>query len=79
MAVNRSVIEQRMIKLHLSRLMGERRLKIADVARDTGISRSALTRLYYEQVERLDLDTLETLCRYLQVDLSEMLELVDDE
>lgn len=67
-----------MIKLHLSRLMGERRLKIADVARETGISRSALTRIYYEQIERLDLDTLETLCRYLQVDVAEFMELVDE-
>ena len=67
-----------MIKLHLSRLMGERRLKIADVARDTGISRSALTRIYYEQVERLDLDTLETLCRYLQVEIADFIELMDD-
>lgn len=67
-----------MIKLHLSRLMGERRLKIADVARDTGISRSALTRIYYEHVERLDLDTLETLCRYLQVEIADFIELTDD-
>ena len=58
--------------------MGERRLKIADVARDTGISRSALTRIYYEQVERLDLDTLETLCRYLQVEIADFMELTDD-
>lgn len=68
-----------MIRIHLSRLMGERRLKIADVARDTGISRSALTRLYYEDIERLDLESLETLCRYLGVDIPDMLELADKE
>jgi len=67
-----------MIKLHLSRLMGERRLKIADVVRDTGISRTALTRLYYEKVERLDLESLELLCRYLEVDISDILELIDE-
>jgi putative transcriptional regulator len=68
-----------MIKLHLSRLMGERRLKIADVVRDTGVSRTALTRLYYEKVERLDLETLELLCRYLDVDISDMLEMTDND
>jgi len=68
-----------MIKLHLSRLMGERRLKIADVVRDTGISRTALTRLYYEKVERLDLEILELLCRYLDVDISDMLEMTDND
>lgn len=58
--------------------MGERRLKIADVARDTGISRSALTRLYYEEVDRLDLRALETLCRYFGIGIAEFMELVDD-
>ena len=58
--------------------MGERRLKIADVVRDTGISRTALTRLYHEKVERLDLETLEILCRYLDVEVADMLELTDD-
>jgi putative transcriptional regulator len=67
-----------MIRLHLSRLMGERRLKIADVVRDTGISRTALTRIYHEKVERLDLETLEILCRYLDVEVADMLELTDD-
>jgi putative transcriptional regulator len=58
--------------------MGERRLKIADVVRDTGISRTALTRIYHEKVERLDLETLEILCRYLDVEVADMLELTDD-
>jgi len=58
--------------------MGERRLKIADVVRDTGISRTALTRLYHEKVERLDLETLETLCRYLDVGVADLLELTDE-
>ena len=32
-----------MIKCHLSRLMGERKLKIADVARETGLHRNTVT------------------------------------
>ncbi|WP_252405811.1 helix-turn-helix domain-containing protein, partial [Escherichia coli] len=30
----------------MSRLLGERKLKISDVVRDTGINRGTLTRLY---------------------------------
>jgi putative transcriptional regulator len=59
--------------------MGERKLRIADVMRDTGISRNALTRIYREDVDRLDLEILEKLCRYLEVDVADMLEIVDDE
>lgn len=34
-----------MIKCHLSKIMGEKRLKIADVARAAGINRGTITRL----------------------------------
>ena len=68
-----------MIRLKLSALMGERKLRISDVMRDTGISRNALTRIYREAVDRLDLEILEKLCRYLEVDIADMLELIDDD
>lgn len=65
-----------MIRCHFARLMGERKLKIADVARDTGINRGTLTRLYYETAERVELEVLDQLCEYFQVDISDLLERV---
>lgn len=67
-----------MIKCHLSRLMGERKLKIIDVARDTGLHRNTITLLYQESAVRIDLDALEILCRYFNVEVGEFLELVND-
>ena len=58
-----------MIKCHLSRLLGERKLKISDVTRDTGINRGTLTRLYHETAERVELDVLDALCTYLNCGL----------
>jgi putative transcriptional regulator len=63
-----------MIKIHLSRILGERRLKIADVARDTGLNRGTLTRMYHETAERVDLDVLDQLCIYLGCGLNDLLE-----
>ena len=63
-----------MIKCHLSRVLGEKRLKISDVARDTGINRGTLTRLYHETAERVELEVLDQLCSYLNCTLSELLE-----
>jgi putative transcriptional regulator len=54
--------------------MGERRLKIADVARDTGLNRGTLTRLYHETAERVDLEALDQLCIYLGCTLNDLLE-----
>lgn len=66
-----------MIRCHFARLMGERKLKIADVARDTGINRGTLTRLYYETAERIELEVLDQLCDYFQVEISALLERVE--
>ena len=63
-----------MIKCNLSTLLGARRLKISDVVRDTGINRSTLTRLYHEQNNRIDFETLEKLCLYLECEVGELLE-----
>lgn len=67
-----------MIKCHLSRLMGERKLKISDVARDTELHRNTVTLLYQETATRVDLEAIEKLCRYFNVPVGELFELVDD-
>lgn len=65
-----------MIKCHLSRILGEKKLKISDVSRDTGINRGTLTRLYHETAERIDLDVLDQLCKYLGCEVGDILEAV---
>jgi putative transcriptional regulator len=62
-----------MIICNFARLLGERKLKISDVARDTGINRGTLTRLYYETAERIELEVLDQLCDYFGIDLPELL------
>ncbi len=63
---------QQMIKCRLSILMGERKLKIADVARETGLHRGTVTSLYKETTERIDLDTIDILCQFLECDVGEL-------
>lgn len=67
-----------MIKCHLSRLMGERKLRIADVARDTGLHRNTITLLYDETASRVDLDAIDRLCAYFDVPVGELLERLPD-
>lgn len=71
--------DNKMIKCHLSTLLGAKRLKISDVVRDAGINRNTVTRLYYETNNRIEFETLERLCRYLDCQIGELLEIVDDE
>jgi putative transcriptional regulator len=67
------------IKCHLSRLMGERKLKISDVARDTGLHRNTITLLYQETATRIDLEAVDALCKYVQVPMGELFEYVEDD
>ena len=63
-----------MIRCHFARLLGEHKKKISDVARDTGINRGTLTRMYYEEAERVELAVLDQLCAYFGVEISDLLE-----
>ncbi|OMH27844.1 helix-turn-helix transcriptional regulator [Motiliproteus sp. MSK22-1] len=54
-----------MIRCHLSRFMGERKMKVVDVARETGLNRNTVTLLYKEMAQRVDLDAIEKPCRSL--------------
>lgn len=67
-----------MIKCHLSRLMGERKLKISDVARDTGLHRNTVTLLYQETATRVDLEAIDSLCKYFDVTVGDLFEFTAD-
>ncbi len=63
-----------MIKCYLSIIMGEKRLKISDVANNTGINRGTISRLYHETATRVDLEVIDQLCDYLEVSLDDLFE-----
>jgi len=66
-----------MIRCHLSRLMGEHKMNIADVARETGLHRNTITLLYRETATRVDLDAIDCLCKLFDCEVGELLEYVE--
>ena len=62
-----------MIMSNLSTILGQRKIKISKVIKDTKISRPTLTALYYNHSKGINFDTLNTLCNYLQVSISDIL------
>jgi putative transcriptional regulator len=72
--------EMRMaVKVHLSRLMGELRLNIADVSKLTGLHRNGITKLYKEETDGIKFDTLEKLCIALKCEIQDLIEIVPNE
>ena len=66
-----------MIRCHLSRLMGEHKMNIADVARETGLHRNTITLLYKETATRVDLEAIDQLCKLFRCQVSDLLEFMD--
>lgn len=67
-----------MVRCHLARLMGEKKLKVIDVARATGLHRNTVTLLYKETATRIEIDAIEKLCRLFECEVCDLLEVIDD-
>jgi len=67
-----------MLKNNLSKIMGEKRLKIYELEKLSNISRSTLTRLYYNRANAINFNTLENLCRALDCSPSDILEILPE-
>lgn len=65
-----------MVRILLSRKLGELRWTQADLARATGIRPSTINDYYHELAERVNLEHLDLICEALNCSLSEIIVLV---
>ncbi|WP_068983870.1 helix-turn-helix domain-containing protein [Lysinibacillus xylanilyticus] len=56
-----------MIKCNLAVLLAERNIKISELSKRTGISRTTLTALNQNQSKGIQFDTFDTLCNFLKI------------
>ena len=59
-----------MIRVLLSRKLGELRWTQADLARKTGIRPNTINDLYHEMADRVSLEQIDLICESLNCDLS---------
>lgn len=67
-----------MIKIHLSRLLGDRRMTQAELSRKTGIRPNTVNEWYHELIERINLEHMDKICEALDCEVAELLEYVPD-
>jgi putative transcriptional regulator len=56
--------------------MGEHKMKISDVARETGLNRSTITALYQENAARIEIEVVEKLCELFNCKIEDLFEYV---
>ena len=55
-------------------VLAEKRLSVADVVRATGMSKSTLHKLYNDESSRIDFETIDKLCEFLEVNVGDLFE-----
>ncbi|WP_211204828.1 helix-turn-helix domain-containing protein [Selenomonas infelix] len=68
----------RVIDNKFSAILGSRLIKISQVARDTGISRTTLTNIYYKRSTYITFTVLNKLCSYLECGVDDLFLYVAD-
>ena len=68
-----------MIKIHLSRLLGERRMTQKELAEKAGIRPATVNEMYHELIERVNLDYLSSICKVLDCEVEDILQYIPDD
>jgi putative transcriptional regulator len=67
-----------MIKIYLSRLLGEKRITQKELCRKTGIRPGTINAYYHEYAKRVNLEDLDKICNVLNCSLSDLMEYIPD-
>ena len=68
-----------MIKFKLSNLLGEHKMTQKALADITHIRPATVSKMYYEEIKRIDIKQLDSLCKAFDCEISELLEYIRDE
>lgn len=67
-----------MIKFKLSNLLGEHKMTQKALADITHIRPATISKMYYEEVKRLDIKQLDSICKTFDCEIPELLEYIPD-
>ncbi len=67
-----------MIKCRLSRLLGERKMSVLALKRQTNLSYVTLANLYHEKTSGVTFETIDKICRNLECSTGELFEYAEE-
>ncbi len=67
-----------MIKIHLSKILGERRMSQRKLAEIGNLRTSTVHMIFNEKAQRIDFDVLNRLCKALDVQPGDLFEYIPD-
>ena len=67
-----------MIKINLSYLLGKNKMTQKALSYTTGIRPATISKMYYEEIKRIDINQLNNICKAFNCEISELLEYIPD-
>lgn len=67
-----------MIKIKLSDLLGKHKMTQTSLANLTKIRPATISKMYYEEVKRLDINQLNSICSVFHCEISDLIEYIPD-
>lgn len=65
------------IRCNLSRMLGERRIKMIELARRAGVAENTVRSLYHEEAKGVTFEVLDKICEALGCEVGELFERVE--
>ncbi len=68
-----------MIRIKLSDLLGKHKMSQKALSNLTNIRPATISKMYYEESKRLDIEQLNSICNVVKCEISDLLEFIPDE
>ena len=67
-----------MIKIKLSDLLGKHKMTQKALSQQTNIRPATVSKMYYEEIKRIDIKQIDSICKAFNCEISELLEYKPD-
>jgi putative transcriptional regulator len=68
-----------MVRIKLSELLGKHKMNQKTLSKLTGIRPATLSKMYYEETKRIEIDQINKICAVFQCRIEDLIEYVPDE
>ena len=68
-----------MIRVKLSELLGKAKMNQRTLSKITGIRPATISKMYYEEIKRIEISQIDSICKAFQCTIGDLLEYVPDE
>jgi len=66
------------VHCRLSTILGVKRIKMAELVRMTGVSKTTINAMYHDKVQKIDYGVLDRICKALDCTIQDLIEYVPD-